>query len=76
MEESYSIPKIIGRNKVYRVATILWLLTAIVLTNIYVSHVISGLNAPLEGEKLRKFEDMLNKFPQQNCERHSRFLLL
>jgi len=52
MEEAYSIPSIIRTNKVYRTATILWLLTAIVLTNTYISHVISGLNAPLTGEKL------------------------
>jgi len=53
MEETYNIPSQIGNNKVYRAATILWLLTAIVLTNTYISHVISGLNAPLTGEKLR-----------------------
>jgi len=52
MEESYSIPSKIGKNKVYRTATILWLLTAVVLTNTYISHVTSGLNAPLTGEKL------------------------
>jgi len=52
MEETYSIPSKIGKNKVYRTATILWLLTAIVLTNSYISHVISGLNAPLKGRKL------------------------
>jgi len=53
MEEAYSIPSTIRNNKVYRTASILWLLTAIVLTNIYISHVISGLNAPLAGEKLK-----------------------
>jgi len=53
MEEAYSVPLIIRNNKVYRTATILWLLTAIMLTNTYISHVISGLNAPLKGEKLK-----------------------
>jgi len=52
MEETYSIPSKIRNDKVYRTATILWLLTAIVLTNSYISHVISGLNAPLAGKKL------------------------
>jgi len=52
-EESYSIPSSIGNNKVFRIATILWLLTSIVLTTTYISHVISGLNAPLEGEKIK-----------------------
>jgi len=52
MEETYSIPLKIRNNTVYRTATILWLLTAIVLTNSYISHVISGLNAPLAGKKL------------------------
>jgi len=62
MEESYSIPKTIGKNKVYMIGTILWLLTAIVLTNIYVSHVISGLNAPLTGERLKNIEDLHTNF--------------
>jgi len=52
MEESYNIPSNIQNNKVYRIATILWLLTAVVYTNSYISHVISRLNAPLTGEKL------------------------
>jgi len=52
MEESYSIPSNIGKNKVYRTATILWLLVAVVYTNTYISNVISGLNAPLKGEKV------------------------
>jgi len=51
-EESYSIPSNVGKNKVYRMATILWLLTAVVYTNTYISHVISELNAPLAGEKI------------------------
>jgi len=58
MKESYSIPSIIGNNKVYRTATILWLLTVVVRTNTYVSQVISELNAPLKGEKLRKTNEM------------------
>jgi len=57
-EEAFSIPSIIDNNRVYRTATILWLLTTVVLTNTYVSHVISGLNAPLTGEKLRSTEDL------------------
>jgi len=56
MEESFSIPSTIGNNNVYRTATILWLLTAIVLTNTYISHVISGLNAPLVGKRLENKE--------------------
>jgi len=52
MEEAYSIPSIVQNSKVYRTATVLWLLTAVVLTNCYISHVISGLNAPLAGEKI------------------------
>jgi len=51
-EESFSIPSVIDKSRVYRIATILWLLTSLVLTNCYISHVISGLNAPLMGEKL------------------------
>jgi len=58
MEETFSIPSKIGNNRVHRISTILWLLTAIVLTNTYVSHVISGLNAPLRGEKLRTTVDL------------------
>jgi len=58
MEEPYSIPLSIRNNKVYRTASILWLLTAIVLTNTYVSHVISELNAPLNGENLSNIDDL------------------
>jgi len=61
MEESFSIPTILQKDKVYRVATILWLLTACVLTNIYISHVISGLNSPLQGEKLTNINDLYEK---------------
>jgi len=57
LEESYSIPSIIDKNKVYKIAAILCLLTGIVLTNVYVSHVISGLNAPLQGQKLKTISD-------------------
>jgi len=52
MEESYSIPSKISNNRVYRTATILWLLVAVVYTNTYISHVISGLNAPLTGKQI------------------------
>jgi len=58
MEETYNIPWIVRNNQVYRTSTILWLLTAIVLTNSYVSHVISGLNAPLMGQKVEKIETL------------------
>jgi len=61
MEETYNIPSVLGKNKVYRTATILWLLSAIVLTNTYTSHVISGLNAPLTGEPIQN-NDLYGNF--------------
>jgi len=56
-EESFSIPQSIEKNRIYRMVTIIWLLTAVVLTNTYGSHVISELNAPLKGEKLKYIKD-------------------
>jgi len=56
VEESYSVPSKLNNNQVYRIATGLWLLTAVVLTNPYISHVISELNAPLKGTKLKTLE--------------------
>jgi len=74
MEETYSIPSILGNDKVYRTATILWLLTAIVLTNTYISHVISGLNAPLTGTEIRN-NDLYGNFSQHpNFSEHLHFL--
>jgi len=58
VEESFSIPSIIERNKVYRIAAIFWLLTAVVLTNLYNSHVISELNSPLKGAQLTSIDDL------------------
>jgi len=61
-EEAFSVPLKISKDKVYRTATILWLLTAVVLTNIYVSHVISLLNAPLKGMRLTSQKLFLHNF--------------
>jgi len=58
VEESFSIPSIIEKNKVYRMVTIFWLLTAVVLTNLYNSHVISELNSPLKGAQLTSMADL------------------
>jgi len=71
VEETFSIPSILRNNKVYRTATILWLLTAIVLTNIYVSHVISGLNAPLKGEKLTSINDLYGNANNRKADENS-----
>jgi len=61
VEETYSIPSRIRNNQIYRMATCLWLLSAIVVTNIFISHVISGLNAPLPGQKLETIHDISTK---------------
>jgi len=61
-EEAFSVPLKISKDKVYRTATILWLLTAVVLTNIYISHVISQLNAPLKGMGLTSLKVILDNF--------------
>jgi len=57
VEESFSIQSIIETNKVYRIVTIFWLLTAVVLTNLHNSHVISELKAPLKGVQLTSMDD-------------------
>jgi len=64
MEESFSIPSIIGNNKIYMSARILKPLIAIILTNIYVTLAISGLNAPLVGEKLEN-DDLYGNSSEQ-----------
>jgi len=60
-EESYSIPSSLNKNKVYRVSSISWLLLSVILTNTYVSNVISGLNSPLRGTKLFNSTDLTVK---------------
>jgi len=82
MEESYSIPSIIGNNKVFRTSTILWLLTAVVLTNTYVSHVISGLNATLLGNNLGGIKDLYGNISEepeneiQNVKEYNKLLIM
>jgi len=44
---------------VYRTATILWLLTAVVLTNICISRVVADLNVPLKGSKLKTIDELV-----------------
>jgi len=64
-EESFSVPSKIENNHIYKLVACLWLLTTIILTNIYVSNVIAGLNAPLKGNKLQDFHSLL-----QNTSKH------
>jgi len=60
VEESYNIPSKLEMNKIYKICTYFWLLTAVVLTNLYISNVISELNAPLKGDKLSKISSLYN----------------
>jgi len=64
IEESYNIPSKILDDKIYQISSCMWLMTGIVLTNIYISNVIAGLNAPLGGTKLETFDSLL---PSENA---------
>jgi hypothetical protein len=60
VEEPYSVPSIVWNNNVFRTITCTWMLTAMVFTNLYAGIMISDVTAPLPGEILKNFDQVMN----------------
>jgi hypothetical protein len=58
IDESFSVPDSLRNLQAFRWAIGLWTLMAVVLSNGYVSLVISELNSPMKSEKLEFYEDV------------------
>jgi hypothetical protein len=59
-EEPYSVPLVFWNNRIFKTLTITWLLTAVIFTNLYIGLMVSDVTAPLQGETLSSFDQVLN----------------
>jgi hypothetical protein len=59
-EEPYSVPLVFWNNRMFKILTIAWLLTAVIFTNLYIGLMVSDVTAPLQGETLSSFDQVLN----------------
>jgi hypothetical protein len=60
VEEPYSVPGVIWNNSLFRTITWTWMLTAMVFTNLYSGIIISDVTAPLPGEIVKNFDQVMN----------------
>jgi hypothetical protein len=59
VEASYSVPRAIANSRVFKIITLVWALSAIIFTNIYIGLVISDVTAPVRGEIFDTFNKVL-----------------
>jgi len=57
-EESFSIPRKLAQDRVYRISTVSFVLFSVIVTNTYLCKVIAELNSPLKGTMLRNIREM------------------
>jgi hypothetical protein len=60
VEEPYSVPTALWKNRVFKTITIPWLLTAVIFSNLYAGLMISDVTAPRRSKILTSFDDFLN----------------
>jgi hypothetical protein len=57
-EEPYSVPTALWNNSKFKTITIVWLLTAVIFTNLYTGQMIGDLSVPIRDQALYSFDDV------------------
>jgi hypothetical protein len=58
VEEPYSVPTALWNDSKFKTVTIVWLLTAVIFTNLYIGLMIGDLSAPIRDQALTSFKDV------------------
>jgi hypothetical protein len=57
-EEPYSVPTVLWNDTKFKILTIVWLLTAVIFTNLYAGDMIGDLSVPIREQALYSFQDV------------------